>query len=165
MTNDAAILTGALADRSAWRANHCPIDKALHVVGTRSAMLIMREAYYGTTRFDHFADRVGITEAVAAARLRELAEAGLLERRPYREPGQRTRFEYRLTDKGRDAYPILAAMAAWGERWLIGPEGTPLVLHHTECEHDMRAVVVCSECAQPLDVRHVRAKTGPGYPG
>ena len=59
----------------------------------------------------------------------------------------------------------LAAMAAWGERWLIGPEGTPLVLHHTECEHDMHAVVVCSECAQPLDVRHVRAKTGPGYPG
>jgi hypothetical protein len=55
-------------------------------------------------------------------------------------------------------------MAAWGERWLTGPEGTPLILHHTACDHDMHAVVVCSECDQPLDVRQVRAKAGPGYP-
>src|SRR3954468_24621635 len=69
----------------------CPIDRAMQVVGTRSAMLIMREAAYGTTRFDDFATRVGITDAVAATRLRELVEVGLLERRPYREEGQRTR--------------------------------------------------------------------------
>ena len=55
-------------------------------------------------------------------------------------------------------------MAAWGDRWLTGAEGTPLVLHHTACEHDMHAVVVCSECDQPLDVREVRAKPGPGFP-
>ena len=72
------------------------------------------------------------------------------------------RYEYRLTPKGRDAYPILAAMAAWGDRWLVGEEGTPLVLHHTACEHDMHAVVVCSECDEPLDVREMRAKRGPG---
>ena len=59
-------------------------------------------------------------------------------------------------------YPILASMAAWGERWLTGPEGTPLVLHHTTCDHDMHAVVVCSECDEPLDVRQIRAKSGPG---
>ena len=53
-------------------------------------------------------------------------------------------------------------MAAWGDRWLTGPEGTPLVLHHTACEHDMHAVVVCSECAKPIDVREVRATPGPG---
>ena len=58
---------------------------------------------------------------------------------------------------------FLAAMAAWGERWLSGPEGTPLVLHHTTCDHDMHAVVVCSECAAPLDVRETRAQRGPGY--
>ena len=70
------------------------------LVGTKSAMLIMREAYYGTTRFDDFARRVGITKAATSARLSELVEAGLLTRRPYREPGQRSRDEYVLTDGG-----------------------------------------------------------------
>ena len=56
-------------------------------------------------------------------------------------------------------------MAAWGDRWLTGPEGTPLVLHHTTCDHDMQAVVVCSECWQPLDVHDVKATAGPGHPG
>jgi hypothetical protein len=74
------------------------------------------------------------------------------------------RHEYRLTDKGRDVYPILAAMAAFGEKWLAGEEGSPLVLHHTACRHDMSAVVTCSECGEPLDVRHVQARKGPGYP-
>ena len=73
------------------------------------------------------------------------------------------RSEYRLTQQGRDVYPILAAMAAWGERWLCGPEGTPLVLHHSACDHDMHAVVVCSECDAPLDVREMKPKRGPGY--
>ncbi|HEY7070167.1 MAG TPA: helix-turn-helix domain-containing protein, partial [Acidimicrobiales bacterium] len=72
------------------------------------------------------------------------------------------RHEYRLTDKGRDVYPVLAAMAAWGERWLTGPEGTPLILHHTPCDHDMHAVVVCSQCQEPLHVRQVSARPGPG---
>src|ERR1700712_894943 len=78
-------LQGALADRGAWQATRCSIDKALGVVGTRSALLLMREAFYGTRRFDDFAHRVGITEAVAAARLKELVDTGLLDRAPYRE--------------------------------------------------------------------------------
>ena len=61
-------------------------------------------------------------------------------------------------------YPVLAAMAAWGERWLVGPEGSPLVLHHTTCDHDMQAVVVCSECDLPLDVREVTRSQGPRLP-
>jgi DNA-binding HxlR family transcriptional regulator len=92
-------LQGALADRDAWSAvGECSIEKTMEAVGTKSAMLIMREAYYGTTRFDDFAQRVGITKAAASARLAELVELGLLTRRPYREPGQRTRDEYVLCD-------------------------------------------------------------------
>src|SRR6266581_4130424 len=138
VTNDAAILTGALADRSAWRANRCPIDKALHVVGTRSAMLIMREAYYGTARFDDFADRVGITEAVAAARLRELVEAGLFERRPYQEPGQRTRFEYRLTNRGRDLMPVVLGLFEWGAKHALLGGRASIELSHAGCEAPVR---------------------------
>ena len=65
--------------------------------------------------------------------------------------------------RGADVHPILAAVAAWADRWLTGPEGTPLVLHHTACQHDVQAVVVCGECDCPLDVREVRATPGPGY--
>jgi len=76
-----------LTDLSSWRADRCSLAKAIDLVGTRSAMLILREAYYGTTRFDGFASRVGITEAVAAKQLRRLTEAGLLTKQPYRELG------------------------------------------------------------------------------
>ena len=55
-------------------------------------------------------------------------------------------------------------MAAFGDKWLLGDKGPPVVLHHTSCDHDMHAVVACSQCAQPLDVRSVRARPGAGYP-
>lgn len=146
------MLTGALADRSAWRADRCPIGKALQVVGTRSAMLIMREAYYGTTRFDHFAGRVGITEAVAAARLRELTEARLLERRPYQEPGQRTRFEYRLTDKGLDLMPVVLGLFEWGAKHVSPGGRAPVELSHADCGAPVHVTVRCAdEHDVPLD--------------
>jgi DNA-binding HxlR family transcriptional regulator len=147
-------------DTSKWP---CTIARGADILGDHWNLLIIRQACLGTRRFDDFQAELGIGRNILTQRLTRLVDEGILTRVEYQH--NPTRFEYRLTDKGRDAYPILAAMAAWGERWLIGPEGTPLVLHHTECEHDMHAVVVCSECAQPLDVRHVRAKTGPGYPG
>src|SRR5215469_14239159 len=112
-------LQGALADREKWSAvGQCAIEKTMAVVGTKSAMLIMREAYYGTTRFDDFAHRVGITKAAASARLAELVELGLLERRPYQEPGQRTRDECVLTEAGIDFMPVVWAMFEWGQRHL-----------------------------------------------
>lgn len=143
MTSDAAVLRGGLANRSAWRADRCPIGKALTVVGTRSAMLIMREAYYGTTRFDDFAQRVGITEAVAAARLRELTGEGLLERRPYREPGQRTRYEYRLTAKGRDLLPALLSLFEWGAKYVSPGGRAPVELSHDTCGSPVHVAVRC----------------------
>jgi DNA-binding HxlR family transcriptional regulator len=108
-------------------------------------MLIMREAYYGTTRFDEFADRVGITEAVAAARLRELTQAGLLGRRPYQDPGQRTRFEYRLTDKGRDLMPVVLALFEWGAKH-VSPDGrAPVQLSHADCGASVHVAVRCAD--------------------
>ncbi len=87
------------------------------MVGAKSAFPL-REAFYGTTRFDDFAERAGISQPVAAARLRELVEDGLLAREPYQEPGQRTRMEYRLTEKGAEFFPVLAALMEWGTRWV-----------------------------------------------
>jgi DNA-binding HxlR family transcriptional regulator len=118
-------LDGPLADRDSWRATRCSVDLALSVVGTRSAMLVLREAFYGTTRFHDFASRVGITEAVAASRLRELTDLGVFEKRPYQEAGQRTRYEYVLTDMGRALLPAVLGLMQWADRFLQ-PDGGPV---------------------------------------
>src|SRR4051794_10359078 len=125
-------LTGRLDPRSGWSADRCSIAKSLDVVSARSAFLILREAFYGTTRFDEFAERVGLSESVTAARLRELVDEGLLEREAYREPGQRTRHQYRLTPKGADLLPALVALMEWGDRWLAEGGGR-VELRHRDC--------------------------------
>ncbi|WP_459963076.1 winged helix-turn-helix transcriptional regulator [Nocardia sp. IFM 10818] len=117
------VLEGPLKDLSAWKPDACSIAKALDIVGTRSAMLILREAYYGTSRFDGFASRLGITDAAASSALRKLTEAGLLEKRPYREEGKRTRHEYVLTRMGSDLLPAVVALWQWGDEYL--QDGTP----------------------------------------
>ena len=136
-------LQGRLADRDSWPATTCSIRRALDVVGTRSAMLIMREAYYGAHRFDEFARRVHITEAVAADRLRELTAAGLLDRSPYQEPGQRTRYEYNLTQMGTDLLPALLALMQWGDQYLAELPGGPLNISHLGCGEAVHVDVRC----------------------
>ena len=136
-------MTGVLEPRGSWTADRCTIAKALEVVSARSALLILREAFYGTTRFDDFAKRVGISEPVAATRLRELVEQGLLEREDYREPGQRTRQRYRLTGKGADLFPALAALMQWGDRWL-DERGGPVELRHRDCGEPVAVELRCS---------------------
>jgi len=142
-----------MSDRDRWQADGwCTIGKALDVIGTRSAMLLMREAFYGTTRFDEFARRVGVTEAVAAARLKELVEAGLLVRRPYQEPGQRTRQEYLLTVMGRDLMPAALALMQWGNKHLTDDQGGPVELHHADCGAEVTVKVCCANNHEvPLD--------------
>lgn len=137
------MLQGKLADRDAWSAvGHCPIERTMAFAGTKSAMLIMREAYYGTTRFDDFARRVGITKAATSARLSDLVAAGLLAKRPYREPGQRERDEYVLTESGTDFMPVVWAMFEWGRKHL---GDTGLHLAHDGCGAPAGVEIRCEE--------------------
>jgi DNA-binding HxlR family transcriptional regulator len=138
------LLQGPLADRDAWSAvGECAIEKTMAVVGTKSAMLIMREAYYGTTRFDDFARRVGITKAATSARLSELVELGMLRRQPYREPGQRGRDEYVLTDAGIEFMPVVWALFEWGRHHLPGPNR--LRLTHLGCGAEASVEIRCAK--------------------
>jgi DNA-binding HxlR family transcriptional regulator len=142
------VLQGRLVDRDSWStAGDCPIEKTMGLLGAKSTMLILREAYYGTTRFDDFWRRVGITKAAAAARLADLVEAGLLRRQPYQEPGQRSRDEYVLTAVGVDFMPVVWAMFDWGQKHLPAP--APLRLTHEGCGAD---TVVALRCAEGHDV-------------
>ncbi len=136
-------MTGSLYPREAWTAERCTLARALDVVSARSAFLILREAFYGTTRFDDFAHRAGISEPVTSRRLRELVDEGLLEREDYREPGQRTRQRYRLTDKGADLLPVLVALMQWGSRWL-DDQGGPVELRHRGCGEPVAVQLTCA---------------------
>jgi len=161
-------LTGPLSPRSGWQASGCSMARALDVVSSKTALLILREAFYGTTRFDDFASRVGISEPVAAARLRELVAADLLERAPYQEPGQRTRLAYRLTEKGADLLPVLVALMQWGDKWLQ-PAGPRVALHHAGCGAVVHAELRCAaghEVAEgEIDLTTTPVWPGPASPG
>lgn len=137
-------MIGPLGVRDGRTNAQCPMARTLDVVGARSAFLILREALYGSTRFEQFVDLAGVSEPVAAARLRELTADGLLEKVPYREPGQRTRHEYRLTEKGADLLPALAAMMAWGDRWLF-PDRARVQLTHAGCGGEVGVALTCDE--------------------
>lgn len=137
------VLEGRFADRDTWSPTRCPIAKAFSVIGTRSAILVLREAYYGTRRFDDFARRVGLTDSAAAGRLRELVEAGLFEKVAYQEPGQRTRYEYHLTQMGRDLMPAIVALISWGDTYLQGDDGPALALTHLGCGEEVVVEVRC----------------------
>ena len=136
-------MIGSLEPRAGWTADRCTIAETLAVIPTRSTFLILREAFYGTSRFDDFAERADISEPVTAARLHDLVANGLLEREDYREPGQRTRQRYRLTDKGADLFPALAALMQWGDRWL-DRRGGPVELRHRDCGQPVTVELRCA---------------------
>src|SRR6201996_8191003 len=146
-------------DTSDWP---CTIARSAAILGDHWNLLLIRQACTGTRRFGDFQAALGLGRNILSQRLGRAVGLGMLARVEYQH--KPARYEYRLTDKGREVYPILAAMAAWGDRWLTGPEGTPLVLRHTSCGHDMHAVVACSECDEPLDVRQIRGSRGAGSP-
>lgn len=137
-------MTGRLQPRDGWTADHCPMAEALDVVRTRSAFLVLREAFYGATRFEEFAQRTGLSEPVTAARLHELTDARILEREPYQEPGQRTRRLYRLTEKGSELLPVLVALMQWGDRW-EQDGGARVEIRHHGCGAPVTAQLRCTE--------------------
>lgn len=114
-----------------WSRENCSIRRTLDLLGPPSSMLVLRDALYGTRRFDQFVERLGMSETSVAARLKHLTRAGMLERRQYREPGSRPRDEYVLTQRGEDLAPVLMALLQWGNRYL---QDDPAPLHLVDAE-------------------------------
>jgi DNA-binding HxlR family transcriptional regulator len=140
----------------------CSIARTVDLLGDWWTPLVMREAFYGVRRFDDFQSSLEISRNILTERLNRLVDDDLLERRKYQDRPER--FEYVLTAKGRDFYPVLAAIVAWGDRWLDEGKGAPVLLRHRNCGKVTHAEVVCSECGEPLTAREVRAELGPGFP-
>jgi DNA-binding HxlR family transcriptional regulator len=125
----------------------CSIARTLDVVGEKWALLAVREVFLGNHRFDEMVRRIGAPRDTLAARLRTLVAAGIFDRRQYSE--HPARFEYHLTDVGRDLYPVILTLIRWGDQHLAGDDGPPMVLEH-RCGHRLETQVVCQACGEPL---------------
>ena len=147
--------------RKSFEEMNCSVAQTLEVVGEWWSLLIIRDVFLGVTRFDDLQERLGISRNVLTQRLEHLVDHDVLERVPYQT--NPVRCDYRLTERGRDLWPVLTAMREWGDRW-HAPGGAPVELVHTACGHRVHSVLTCSECGGRLEPHGVRAVAGPGMP-
>jgi DNA-binding HxlR family transcriptional regulator len=140
----------------------CSLARAVEVFGDSWTLLIVRDAMQGVRRFDEFQRSLNVARNTLSDRLGRLVEAGVMTKRFYQD--NPPRYEYLLTEKGRDFFPVLASMLAWGDKWLDGGAGAPVVLHHREPDHKIVPQVVCAECGEPVVHADIQFCVGPGYP-
>ncbi len=148
-----------LMERKSFAMMDCSVAQCLEVVGEWWSMLVVRDAFLGVTRFDDFQRRLGISRNILQQRLTKLVAAGVLERAPYSD--RPVRYDYRLTDKGRDLWPVLTTMRQWGDRY-AAPSGHPVEVRHKSCGEITNAVLVCECCGERIGPRDVTAEPGPG---
>ncbi len=134
----------------------CPITRSLDLIGERWSILIIRDVFYGVRRFDALQRHLGISKKVLAGRLARLQQANIFRKVPYQQKPER--FEYRLTQKGRDLFPVLLTMMRWGNRWLDEKSKPHLILMHLGCGEVVEPELVCSHCKKPLSPASVRAE-------
>ena len=136
------------------------VERAVAVVGDRWTFLILREAFFGVRRYSELARNLGLSRKILSERLHKLVEFGILERRLYRRDPDR--HEYVLTSAGKELYPAVVALLSWGDRYLAGPEGPPLLLRHRVCGKHAAHALLCTHCGEPLRAADVEPEPGPG---
>lgn len=137
----------------------CSVARTLGVIGDRWTLLILRDAFLGMRRFDQFQADLGTSRHRLADRLKKLTAQGILERVPYQN--RPTRHEYRLTEKGRDLYPVIVSLTRWGDRWMADDDGPPIELVHRACGKHIMPALTCPECGEPVAARDMQARPGP----
>ena len=134
----------------------CSVARALSVIGDRWTLMILRDCFLGIRRFEAFQDRLGISRSIIAERLKLLVDEGVLRKDAYQE--RPVRYEYRLTPKGFDLYPVMMTVVRWGDSHYAGAEGPPMRHRHKTCDHDFSPVQTCSECGEALGARDVEVR-------
>lgn len=134
--------------------------RTLAVIGDRWTLLILRECFLRVRRFDHFQSRLEIGRPILTDRLQKLVANFVLTKMAYQQ--NPTRYEYRLTQKGLDLYPVMLAIVHWGDVHLAGKKGRPILHEHLTCGHVFDPVTACSACGEALQPRDVRILPGPG---
>jgi DNA-binding HxlR family transcriptional regulator len=141
---------------------HCTIGAALEIVGEKWTFLVLREAFNGVRRFDDIRDRTRAPRQILSDRLGRLVNQGVLRKVPYREPGQRTRSEYRLTEKGLELFPLLAALLEWGSKYAANPAGPTVELTHRGCGAPVALELACANGHRLASAREITPVPGPG---
>src|SRR5258708_37323575 len=138
---------------------NCSVARTVSVIGDRWTLLILRDCFLRVRRFEDFQERLDITRPILASRLKKLVDEFVLVKVPYQQ--RPLRYEYRLTQKGLDLYPIVMAIVHWGDVYMVGKKGRPLLHTHDLCGKDFDPLLVCSECGEPLMARQVHCRPGP----
>ena len=138
----------------------CSIARTMDALGDRWSLLIMREAYYGTRRFDEFEFFLGVAPNVLSTRLKKLVKAGILKRVRLKE--HRGRFEYLLTDKGRDFFPAYLALKRWGDAWLAEPTGPQVVFRDRVSGQPIELPQPTASDGRPLQIEDTEVIAGAG---
>lgn len=139
---------------------NCSVARTVAVIGDRWTLLILRDCFLRVRRFEAFQARLGITRHLLAARLKKLVQFGVLERIAYQERPKR--YEYRLTERGLDLYPVMMAIVHWGDVHMGDEHGRPMLHRHRGCGRLFDPVPTCSECGEPLMAKDVVVEDGPG---
>lgn len=137
------------------------VGRALALVGERWSLLILRETFFGVRRYSEFARNLSIPRPTLSARLTTLVDAGLLDRVLYATDPDR--HEYRLTDAGRELFPAIAVLMRWGDRYLAGPDGPPILLRHNECGQFADPFLACRNCGGEITADKVTPEPGPSF--
>ncbi len=140
----------------------CSIARTLAVIGDRWTLMIVRDCFLGSRRFEQFQKNLGISRHRLSERLGKLVDYGILRKVPYQDSP--LRYDYRLTRKGVDLYPVLMAMVHWGDTWMDEGRGAPLLYTHSRCGQTMHLEPHCSACGEKVDPRDVGLHPGPGWP-
>ncbi len=146
----------------AYSADNCTVGRTMAILGERWTFLVVREVFNGIRRFEDMRVRTAIPKQVLTNRLALLVDHGILRKEPYQLPGERARHEYRLTDKGLDLYPVLVAVAEWGNRYVADPEGPPVEFAHADCGAEVHVALECEEGHRIEAPRGVRTRPGRG---
>ncbi|NMN94676.1 helix-turn-helix transcriptional regulator [Nocardiaceae bacterium YC2-7] len=137
------------------------VGRALALVGERWSLLILRETFFGVRRYSEFARNLSIPRPTLSARLTTLVDAGLLDRVLYATDPDR--HEYRLTDAGRELFPAIVVLMRWGDRYLAGPDGPPILLRHNECGEIADPYLACRSCGGEISADKVTPEPGPAF--
>ena len=136
----------------------CSVARTLEVIGDRWTLLVIRDAFLGVRRFEDFQRSLGVARNVLTERLNRLVEEGILRRRRYQQ--RPARYEYRLTRKGVDLWPVMMTTMKWGDRYLY-PGEKPRLVRHKDCGGDIDQRLHCSRCGAELEPTDVYVETGP----
>jgi DNA-binding HxlR family transcriptional regulator len=145
-----------------YDAANCTIGAAIGVIGERWTFLVLRELFSGVRRFGDMQRRTRAPRQVLSDRLASLVEQGLLRKVPYREHGQRSRQEYRLTEKALDLYPVMVALMEWGDKYTASPAGPAVRLTHRDCGEPIQLQINCAHGHPVPSAREVTPLPGPG---